>query len=48
MWLSPTETLIAKDSSQNLVRLSTTRIVSNYMTLLFVLNHEELGIAMDF
>jgi hypothetical protein len=26
MWLSPTETLMAKGSSQNLVRSSTTRI----------------------
>jgi hypothetical protein len=48
MWLSPTETLIAKGSSQNLVRLSTTRIVSHYMTSFLELNHEELGIAMDF
>ena len=48
MWLSPTETLIAKGSSQNLVRLSTTRIVSHYMTSFFVLHHVELGIAMDF
>jgi hypothetical protein len=40
MWLSPTETLIAKVSSQNLVRSSTTRIVSRYMTLFLVLNHE--------
>jgi hypothetical protein len=32
MWLSPTEMLIAKGSSQNLVQSSTTRIVSHYMT----------------
>jgi hypothetical protein len=42
MWLSPTETLIAKGSSQNLVRLSKTRIVSHYMTLFFVLHHERV------
>ena len=41
MWLSPTETLIAKDSSQNLVRSSTTRILSHYMTLFLVLHHEK-------
>ncbi len=33
MWSSPTETLIATGSSQYLVRLSTTRILSHYMTL---------------
>ncbi len=42
MWSSPTETLIAKGSSQNLVRLSTTRIASHYMTLFMVLNHERV------
>ncbi len=31
--------LIAKGSSQNLVRSSTTRIVSHYMTLFLVLHH---------
>jgi hypothetical protein len=41
MWLSPTKTLIAKGSSQNLVRLSTTRIVSHYMTLFLVLRCEK-------
>jgi hypothetical protein len=39
---SPTETLIAKGSSQNLVRLSTTRIVSHYMTLFLVLHYERV------
>ncbi len=39
--------LIAKGSSQNLVWVSTTRIVSHYMTSFLVLNHKELGIAMD-
>ncbi len=34
--------LIAKGSSQNLVRLSTTRIVSHYMTLFLVLHHERV------
>jgi hypothetical protein len=33
--------LIAKGSSQNLVRLSTTRIVSHYMTSFLVLHHEK-------
>ncbi len=42
MGLSPTETLIAKGSSQNLVRSSMTRIVSHYMTLFLVLNHERV------
>ncbi len=42
MWLSPIEMLIAKGSSQNLVQLSTTRIVSHYMTLFLVLNHERV------
>jgi hypothetical protein len=42
MWLSPTETLIAKGSSQNLVRLSTTRILSHYMTSFLVPNHERV------
>ncbi len=42
MWASPTETLIAKGSSQNLVRLSTARIISHYMTLFLVLNHERV------
>ncbi len=39
---SPTEMLIAKGSSQNLVGLSTTRIVSHYMTSFFVLHHERV------
>ncbi len=38
----PTETLIAKGSSQNLVQSSTTRIVSHYMTSFLVLNHERV------
>jgi hypothetical protein len=42
MWLSPTETLIAKGCSQNLVQSSTTKIVSHYMTLFLVLNHERV------
>jgi hypothetical protein len=42
MWLSPTEMLIAKGSSQNLVRLSTTRIVSHYMTSFLVLHYERV------
>ncbi len=42
MWLGPSETLIAKGSSQNLVRSSTTRIVSRYMTSFLVLNHEKV------
>jgi hypothetical protein len=42
------KTLIAKGSSQNLMRLSTTRIVSHYMILFLVLTMKELGIAMDF
>jgi hypothetical protein len=42
MWSSPTEMLIAKGSSQNLVRSSTTRIVSHYMTSFLVLNHERV------
>jgi hypothetical protein len=42
MWLDPTETLIAKGSNQNLVRLSTTWIVSHYMTLFLILNHERV------
>jgi hypothetical protein len=49
MWLSPLEALIAKGSIQSLVRLSTTRILSNYMTLFFVQKPmKELGIAMNF
>ncbi len=36
------KTLIAKGSSQNLMELSTTRIVSHYMTLFLVLNHERV------
>jgi hypothetical protein len=40
MWSSPTEMLIAKGCSQNLVRSSTTRIVSHYRTLFLVLHHE--------
>jgi hypothetical protein len=40
--------LIAKGSSQNLVQLSRTRIVSHCMTSFLVLNHERVrGIAMD-
>ncbi len=39
--VSPTETLIAKGSSQNLVRASTTRILSHYMTSFLVLHHEK-------
>jgi hypothetical protein len=42
MWLSPTETLIAKGSSQNLVPSSRTRIVSCYMILFLALNHERV------
>ncbi len=34
--------LIAKGSSQSLVRLSTTRILSHYMTLFLVQNHERV------
>ncbi len=34
------KTLIARGSSQNLMRLSMTRIVSHYMTSFLVLNHE--------
>ncbi len=34
--------LIAKGSSQSLVRLSTTRILSHYMTSLLVSNHERV------
>jgi hypothetical protein len=34
------KTLIAKGSSQNLMQSSTTRIVSHYMTLFLVKNHE--------
>jgi hypothetical protein len=41
LWLSPTKTLIAKGSSQNLVRLNTTRILSHYMTSFSVLHHEK-------
>ena len=41
MWSSPTKTLIAKGSSQNLVRLSTTRILSHYMTSFLVLHREK-------
>ncbi len=36
------KTLIAKGSSQNLMRWSTTRIVSHYMTLFWVLTHERV------
>ncbi len=39
---SPTEMLIAKGFSQNLVQLSTTRILSHYMTLFLVLNHDRV------
>jgi hypothetical protein len=42
------EILIAKGSSQNLVRSSMTRIVSHYMTLFFVQTMKELGITMSF
>jgi hypothetical protein len=42
VWSSPTEMLIAKGSSQNLVQSSTTRIVSHYMTLFLVLNHKRV------
>jgi hypothetical protein len=35
-------TLIAKGSIQNLMRLSTTRIVSRNMTSFLVLNHERV------
>jgi hypothetical protein len=42
MWLSPTEMLIAKGCSQNLVGSSTTRIVSHYMTSFSVLHHERV------
>jgi hypothetical protein len=37
-----TETLIAKGSSQSLVRLGTTMILSHYMTLFLVPNHERV------
>jgi hypothetical protein len=36
------KTLIAKGSSQNLMRLGTTRIVRHYMTLFLVLNQERV------
>jgi hypothetical protein len=36
------KTLTAKGSSQNLMRSSTTRIVSHYMTSFLVLNHEKV------
>jgi hypothetical protein len=42
MWLSLIEMLIAKGSSQSLVRLSTTRILSHYMTSFLVPNHERV------
>ncbi len=42
------KTLLAKGSSQNLMQTSMTRIVSHYMTSFLALNHERLGIAMDF
>jgi hypothetical protein len=35
-------TLIARGSSQNLVGSSTARIISHYMTLFLVLNHERV------
>ncbi len=38
------KTLIAKDSSQNLMRSSTTSIVSLYVTSFLVLNHERVGV----
>ncbi len=36
------KTLIAKGSSQNLMRSVTTRIVSHYTTLFLALNHERV------
>jgi hypothetical protein len=36
------KTLLAKGSSWNLMHASTTRIVSHYMTLFLVLNHERV------
>jgi hypothetical protein len=36
------KTLLAKGSSRNLMPTSTTRIVSHYMTLFLVLNHERV------
>jgi hypothetical protein len=42
MWPSPIEMLIAKGSSHSLVWLSTTRILSYYMTLFLVTNHERV------
>jgi hypothetical protein len=42
MWSGPLETLIAKGSGQSLVRSSTTRILSYYMTSFLVLNHERV------
>ncbi len=36
------ETLIAKGSSQNLIRSSTTRIISHYMTSFLVPNPERV------
>ncbi len=36
------KTLLAKGSSQNLMRTSTTRIVRHYMTLFLVLIHERV------
>ncbi len=43
-----TRDAVAKSSSQSLVRLSTTRILSHYMTSFLVQTMKELGIAMDF
>jgi hypothetical protein len=42
------KTLIAKGSSQNLMRSSMTRIVSHYMTLFLVQNHERVRYHNDF
>jgi hypothetical protein len=36
------KTLMAKGSSQNLMRSSTTRIISHYMTSFLVQNHERV------
>jgi hypothetical protein len=42
------KTLIAKRSSQNLTHSRTTRIVSHYMTLFLVLNHERVRYHIGF
>jgi hypothetical protein len=39
--VEPNRELIAKGFSQNLVRTSTTRILSHYMTSFLVLHHEK-------